>query len=172
MKNIKKINLQWVLEAFFWTVCAYLVILGSIFVYFSYSEAKKTAYQEELLAKLKVVEDMAYIRNTKANYGADTPAGTIYMYYEFLESQQYPLASTFFTRETRMAHLEKLKDISEPNMRKFVEVLRVSEKEYKGIRPEGDSFKISNPIDMEFRKVPGYEGSPVWQFESIDYKLP
>lgn len=172
MKNTKKINLKWVLGAFFWAASLYLLILGTVFVYFSYTEMKASADYAKLLSKLKNVENLAYIRNNKDNYGADTPAGTIYMYYEFLESQQYPLASTFFTRETRMAHLEKLKDISEPNMRKFVEVLRISEKESMGIRPAGDSFKLSNPIDIEFKKVPGYTGSPVWQIESMDYKLP
>lgn len=172
MKNINKINLKWVLGAFFVTACAYLVILGSVFIYFSYVEMRISSEQEKLSAKLKNVENLAYVRNNKENYGADTPAGTIYMYYEFLESQQYPLASTFFTRETRMAHLEKLRDISEPNMRKFVEVLRISEKESMGISPEGDTFKLSTPINIEFKKVPGYAGSPVWQIESMDYKLP
>jgi hypothetical protein len=172
MKNINKINLKWVLGAFFVTACAYLVILGVVFIYFSYTEIKNNNDHAKLLLKLKNVETLAYVRNNRDNYGADTPAGTIYMYYEFLESQQYPLASTFFTRETRMAHLEQLKDISEPNMRKFVEVLRIVEKESMGIRPEGDSFKLSSPINVEFKKVPGYAGAPVWQIESMDYRLP
>lgn len=171
LKSIKKINFKWVLGTAFWTSCVYLFILGSVFIYFSYVEARNSRNHNELVQKLKNVENLAFIRNTKDNYGGETPAGAIYMYYEFLESKQYPLASTIFTRETRGRHLDSLKDISEPAMRKFVEVLRVSEKEATKAETSGEKVEIVDPIRIIFKKVPGYLGDPVWQIESIDYRL-
>ncbi len=171
-KHLKKINVKWVLGAVFWTTCVYLLILSGVFVYFSYLEVDNTRTHDALLIKLKNVEDMAYIRNTKDNYGGETPAGAIYMYYEFLESQQYPLASTIFTAETRGEHLSQLKDISEPAMRKFVEVLRLSEKEAMAADISMGRVELSSPIKVVIKQVPGYAGLPVWQIESIDYRLP
>lgn len=172
LKHIKKISLKWVLGATFWTVCLYLLILSGVFVYFSYLEAKSNRAYDELSEKLKNVETLAFIRNSKDNYGGETPSGAIYMYYEFLESQQYPLASTIFTKETRGAHLDVLKNISEPAMRKFVEVLRLSEKEAMSVVPSSDKVELNNPIKVVIRQVNGYAGAPVWQIESIDYRLP
>ncbi len=171
-KQIKKLNVKWVLGAVFWTTCVYLLILSGVFAYFSYSEASNAKAHDELLTKLRNVETMAYIRNTRDNYGGETPAGAIYMYYEFLESQQYPLASTIFTAETRGEHLSQLRNISEPAMRKFVEVLRLSEKEAMGADASGSKVELLTPIKVVIKKVPGYAGTPVWQIESIDYRLP
>lgn len=171
-KHIKKLSVKWILVAVFWTTIAYLVILSAGLIYFSSKEASNSKKQAVLLAKLKNVENLAYIRNTKNNYGGETPAGAIYMYYEFLQSKQYPLASTIFTAETRDEHLSKLKDISEPAMRKFVEVLRLSEKEAAKVDASGERVEIPSPIKVVVKKVMGYAGSPVWQIESIDYQLP
>ena len=171
-KYSRKVDLKWILKAAFWTACVYLVILSGVFLFFSYKDTQNNEVHEELLLKLRKVEDLAYIRNTKDNYGGETPAGAIYMYYEFLESQQYPLASTIFTRETRGEHLLKLKDISEPAMRRFVDVLKAAEKSIINVSPNGERFETVAPIKIGFQKVSGYNGGYVWQLEFIDYQLP
>lgn len=172
IKHIKKINFKWILVATFWTASAYLLILSGVFVYFSYLEVKNNRTHDDLVQKLRNVENLAFIRNSRDNYGGQTPGEAIYMYYEFLESQQYPLASTIFTKETRGAHLSLLKDISEPAMRRFVEVLRLSEKEAQAAKIEDGRVEIDSPIKIVLKSVDGYAGAPVWQIESIDYRLP
>jgi len=171
LKNIKKINFKLILSSAFWTACVYLFLLGGVFVYFSYLEASNNRKHDELIQKLRNVENLAFARNMKDNYGGRTPAEAIYMYYEFLESQQYPLASTIFTKQSRGAHLAILKDISEPAMRRFVDVLKVSEKKAQEAEPSGKTVEINEPIKIVLRLVDGYEGLPVWQIESIDYRL-
>lgn len=132
---------------------------------------QKQNAQANQLAKLEsdlvIVRQMLYDRQNAGIYGGTTPAGTIYLYYEFLESRVFPVLSTYFIPENRQAELTRFDGVSEKEILAFVEELRSAEAAAKKASPTKSPYIMTTPLKMELQKME----NGVWEFTYIDRKL-
>lgn len=96
-------------------------------------------------------------------YGGETPYETLEMYIDAVESEDYELASKYFTIENREEELESLNTAPQKNVDMSVELLKDSLEEKGSYNLEKTSFVIRKPLLVEFVKYP----SNVWKIREI-----
>lgn len=128
------------------------------------SQAKQLA---QVQANLAESQKRLYERQSAGIFGGKTPAETIYLYYEFLESRDFPVLSTYFVPEKRVAELSRFDGVSEKEILAFVEELRASEVLAKKAERDVSTYSASFPVEMGLKKME----NGVWEFEYIYRKL-
>jgi hypothetical protein len=128
------------------------------------SQAKTLARIE---TTLELVRQKTYEKQNAGIFGGKTPAETIYLYYEFLESRTTILLSTYFIPEKRQVEQNRFDGVSEKNILQFVEKLRAAEAVAKKDNPSKSPYIMTSPVEMKLQKM----SNGVWEFEYINYDL-
>ena len=121
----------------------------------------------EMEATLKVIQDRLFQRQNAGIYGGKTPAETIYLYYEFLESRLFGVIGTYFIPEKRAEEYRRYDGVSEKEILAFVEELRAAEILARTADPKTPVFTMDSPVDLKLVKME----NGVWEFEYINRKL-
>ena len=121
----------------------------------------------EMEATLKVIQDRLFQRQNAGIYGGKTPAETIYLYYEFLESRLFGVIGTYFIPEKSAEEFKRYDGVSEKEILTFVEELRAAEILARTADPKTPVFTMDSPVDLKLVKME----NGVWEFEYINRKL-
>ncbi|KKT85582.1 MAG: hypothetical protein UW85_C0018G0009 [Parcubacteria group bacterium GW2011_GWA1_Parcubacteria_45_10] len=145
------------------------VILVAIIAFGVY-EARVSSRDErlsEMETTLKLIQDRLFEKQNAGIYGGKTPAETIYLYYEFLESRLFGVISTYFVPEKRAEEFKRYDGVSEKEILEFVEELRAAEVLARSADVNVSEFKMTSPVDLGLKKM----ANGVWEFEYINRKL-
>lgn len=155
----------------FWCVgafCAIVVLISMVWATVIWQ--KQMAQDKQLAAAqatLMLVQKNRYEKQNAGIFGGKTPAETIYLYYEFLESRFFPVLSTYFIPEKRQAELTRFDGVSEKEILAFVEELRAAEVLAKKADPKESPYVMTSPVKMKLLKME----NGVWEFQYMDRQL-
>lgn len=146
------------------------IVAGIIFAVFAYRANQREERLEEMKVILKDIQRRVYERQNAGFFGGKTPAETIYLYYEFLESRDFPLLSTYFVPEKRTEELSRFAGVSEREILAFVEELRAAELLARTADPRATTFTMDSPVNLGMKRME----NGVWEFEYInrEFKSP
>jgi len=145
-----------------------IVFVGAVaYGVYEIQSGYRDAQLDEMKLVLKDVQRRLYERQSAGIFGGKTPAETIYLYYEFLESRDFPVLSTYFIPERRAAELARFDGVSEKEILAFVEELRAAEVLARGADVNVSEFKMTSPVNLGLKKM----ANGIWEFEYINRKL-
>ncbi len=121
----------------------------------------------EMETTLKIIQDRLFEKQNAGIYGGKTPAETIYLYYEFLESRLFGVIGTYFIPEKRAEEFKRYDGVSEKEILAFVEELRAAEILARTADPNASIFTMDSPVELKLVKME----NGVWEFEYINRKL-
>lgn len=121
----------------------------------------------QIQTALVLTRQRVYQKQNAGIFGGETPAATIYLYYEFLESRDFILLSTYFVPDKRKAELSRFNDVTDNAILQFVKKLKAAEETAKKDNPSKSPYIINSPIKMEMQKM----DNGVWEFVYINYDL-
>lgn len=148
-------------------ICGIALLVSLTWVVVIWQEQNAQANRSaQLEGDLVIVRQRLYDRQSAGIYGGKTPAETIYLYYEFLESRVFPVLSTYFVPEKRAAELSRFDGVSEKEILVFVEELRAAEAIAKKANPTKSPYIMTTPLKMELQKM----DNGVWEFVYINRK--
>ena len=111
--------------------------------------------------------DIAYNEQKDLDVGGPTPFDTLYRYTELLQINADKLASTYFTKQTRVAELSRMDGVSYQKRWDFIWLLKADQDILKSQKTLGSMANISKPLPLVMKKTQ----SGIWQIESINYSF-
>lgn len=165
--NVGELSLLNIAKGVVVSMVALALIAGIAYGVYAIQINSRDKRLAEMEQTLKVIQERLYARQSEGIYGGKTPAGTIYLYYEFLESRDFPVLSTYFIPEKRAVELSRYDGVSEKEILAFVEELRAAEILARKADSSAKTYKMTSPVNMELKKMP----NDVWEFVSINRKL-
>ena len=111
--------------------------------------------------------DIAYNEQKNLDVGGPTPFDTLYRYTELLQINADKLASTYFTKQTRVAELSRMDGVSYQKRLDFIRLLKADQEVLKSINANSAEVKLGKPLPIVMKKAQ----NGVWQIESINYSF-